>query len=181
MQDRYLKDLAIGLAVIMILVFIANNYYNYQKADKVPQQSVYSKIALDEQLLTKIQTIENSISDRKMFHFNVNKDPLQQDLIVKTKQDLQKQWEDMVKSMMRLSATFTDSKGQKKASIDFQGKFHLVGIGDVIPGTNKKIVDIENTRVTFSESGYKGFLDVQKIPPKPVELDEKKAENQYNW
>ncbi len=181
MQDKYLKDLVIGLTIIMLLVFIGNDYYTYNKAKDVPVQSKYANIALDANLLAKIQSIENSISDRKMFHFTVTKDPLQQDLIVKTKMDLQKQWEDTVRSMMRLSATFTDSKGRSKATIEYQGQNHYVGVGDVIPGTNKKITEIQNSRVYFVESGYKGMLDVQKIPPKPVELDEKKAENQHNW
>lgn len=179
MQDKYLKDFVIGLIVIMIIAFMFNDYRLFTKARAIPEQSKYSNIALDENLLSKIQSIETTINDRKMFTFTVTKDPLQQDLIVKTKVDLQNQWEDMVRSMMRLSATFTDSKGQKKAMIAFQGRDNLVGIGDVVGG--RKIVDIQNQRVYFTENGYKGFLDIQKIPPKPVELDTQKQENQYNW
>ncbi len=179
MQEKHIKDLVIALAFIMLLVFGVVDYNLFTKVQKVPFDSKYTNIAMDETLLAQIQSIEHSISDRKSFNFTVTKDPLLQDLVVKTRLDLQKQWEEMVASMMRLSATFTDSFGRKKAMIAFDGKNNLVSVGDVIGG--RKITDITNDKVYFTENGYKGFLEVQKIPPKPVELDETKKEKQYNW
>jgi hypothetical protein len=93
--------------------------------------------------------------------------------------DMQKQWEETVANMMRLSATFTDSKGQKKAMIAYQGKNHMVSIGDVIGG--RKITDISSGKLSFTQNGYQGTLGVEKIPEKPAELDEDKKEKQYNW
>lgn len=179
MQDKYLKDLVIGLVVVMLIIFTVNDYRLFHIAGKVPNQSKYTTIALDEQLLVQIQGIEHSINDRKNFSFTVTKDPLLQDLIVKTKMDMQKQWENMIASMMRLSATFIDSKGVRRAIIDYQGKNNTVGVGDYIAG--RKIIEIDASRVYFLENGYKGFIDVSKIPPKPEILDEVKSENQYNW
>jgi len=179
MQDKHLKDLVISLVVIMLIVFAVNDYRLYFKASKVPAQSKYTHIALDEQLLSQIKGIETSINDRKGFVFTVVKDPLLQDLIVKTRLDMQKQWEDMVASMMRLSATFVDSKGVRRAIIDYQGRNNTVAVGDVIAG--RKIVEIQDSRVYFVENGYRGFIDVSKIPPKPEILNEAKSENQYNW
>ncbi|HPY96036.1 MAG TPA: hypothetical protein PL063_02350 [Candidatus Cloacimonadota bacterium] len=179
MQEKHIKDLVIAIAVIMLLVFTINDYSLYNKVNKVKKESIYANIALDEGLLAQIQSIEKSITDRKSFTFTVTKDPLLQDLIVKTKQDLQKQWEEMVSSMMRLSATFTDSDGQKKAMVSYGGKNHLLGIGDVL--ANRKITKIESDRIHFSEGNYKGEIVIQKIPPKPKELDENAKEKQYNW
>ncbi|HPM02761.1 MAG: hypothetical protein KA886_03565 [Candidatus Cloacimonetes bacterium] len=179
MQEKHIKDLVISLAFIMLLVFTVNDYSLFHKEKKVPKESKYTNIALDETLLSQIQSIEHSISDRKSFNFTVTKDPLLQDLIVKTRMDMQKQWEETVANMMRLSATFTDSKGQKKAMIAYQGKNHMVSIGDVIGG--RKITDISSGKLSFTQNGYQGTIGVEKIPEKPAELDEDKKEKQYNW
>jgi len=92
MQEKHIKDLVIGIAFIMLLVFTVNDYSLYHKTNKIPKESKYTNIALDETLLSQIQSIEHSIKDRKSFNFTVTKDPLLQDLIVKTRLDLQKQW-----------------------------------------------------------------------------------------
>ena len=81
--------------------------------------------------------------------------------------------------MMRLSATFTDSHGKQKAMISYDGKNHLVGVGESV--ANRKIVKIETGKVHFVEGNFKGELVVQKIPPRPKELDESAKERQYNW
>ncbi len=179
MESKYLKDFVIALVFIMLFVFGVRDYNFYKKAEAVSEESKYKNLALDDVLLKRIQEIETSIQDRKMFVFTVVKDPLEQNLIVKTQVDLQKQWEEMVASMMRLAATFVDSRGAKRAYISYAGKNWDVKAGDQIG--DRKIVEIQQGRVYFTQGGMKGFIDVQPIPAKPASLDENKAANQYNW
>ena len=180
MQEKYIKDLAIALGVIVLIVLGARDYYLYNKINVVPAQSIYSTIALDASLLNQIQQIEDSIRERKDFKFTVNRDPLKQDLVVQTKLDLMKEWEEMVKRMMRLTATFKDSQGNQKAMIAFGGKENVVGVGDVL--NNKKITNITLDKVYFTEGGNQGHLTLQPIPPRPAQIDPKQsAERSYNW
>ncbi|MDD3051885.1 MAG: hypothetical protein PHR06_12190, partial [Candidatus Cloacimonetes bacterium] len=75
MEYRYLKDFVIILSVIILISFAFSSFYMYQReVKKNPVESVYANMALDDQLMSKIHDIENSISDRKNFVFNVEKD-----------------------------------------------------------------------------------------------------------
>lgn len=177
MQDKYIKDFVIALSMIMLVVFLIQGVRLYQQANKVLPESKYKKIALSQKLIKQIQEIESSIQDRKMFVFSVVKDPLEQNLIVKTKVDLENNWKSMVESMMRLSATYSDSNGQRRATIAYEGKNYDVHVGDFIAG--RKIIDIQQGRVYFSQGGVKGLLDLQPVPAKPVELQDNKKI--YNW
>jgi len=180
MQDKHIKDLVLALGVILLIAYGLYGYIQFFKTQSIPEQSEYLTRAIDAGLLKQIQQIEESIKQRKEFVFNVAKDPLKQDLIVQTKLDLQKQWEDMVRSMMRLTAVLKDSEGTQKAMIAFGGKTHLVKIGDVL--NNKKITKISTDKVYFEENGHTGHLVVQPIPPKPTKLQEQGSGTpEYNW
>lgn len=180
MQEKNVKDLVIGLGVLAIIAFSFRCYMLFHQVNRVPEESRYSRLALDQNLLNQIQQIEESITERKNFKFTVEKDPLKQDLIVQTRLDLRKQWEDMVRSMMRLTATFKDSENRQKAMIAFGGKDHIVEVGDVI--NNKKITRITFDEVYFQEGGHTGVLKVEPIPPKPVQLERSvNPALEYNW
>ncbi len=180
MQDKHIKDLVIALGVILLIAFGFHGYILFYRTNSISEQSEFLTRAIDEGLLNQIQQIEESIKERKVFVFTVNKDPLRQDLIVQTKLDLQKQWADMVRSMMRLTAILKDSEGTQKAMIAFGGQTHLVQIGDVL--NNKTITSISSDKVYFEEDGKIGFLTVEPIPPKPVQLDQNRSSTpEYNW
>ena len=169
MQDRYVKDLAIALGVILLIVFGIRNYFFYHRIVKVPAESRYSQLALSEELLERITQIEESIQERKQFRFTVRRDPLKQDLIVQTRLDLLKEWEEMVRRMMRLTAIIEDDMGNQKAIIAWDAKNTVVGVGDII--NNKRITRITDDRVEYTEAGKTGTLTPQPIPPKPPQLE----------
>jgi len=181
MEQKYLKDFVISMVVILIIAFAIKDYYLYQKIRTVPVESKYKKLALSEKLLKQIQNIETSIQDRKKFVFTVTKDPLEQNLIVKTKRDLEKQWRKKVENMVRLESTILPQDGNNRAAISYDGKTKIYKVGDkFIKG---KIDDIKDGRVFYSYNGKQGVLKVQKIPPKPKEIRtvKNKKNREYNW
>ncbi len=132
--------------------------------------------------MSKIQEIEESIQDRKDFQFTVTKDPLEQNLIVKTQRDLEKQWREEVESMVRLESTIVPQKGEKMASIAYQGKSRIYRVGDTF--IKGKIEDIHLGEIIYSYQGLTKTLSVQKIPPKPKEITQQPTANKeraINW
>ena len=181
MENKYIKDFVIAIVILVILAYGIQNYYLYQKTDGVPFESKYKKIALSEKLLKQIHNIERSIQDRKQFVFSVRKDPLEQNLIVKTQKDLEKQWREDVENMIRLQATIIPETGDNIASISYKGKTNQYVIGDSF--SNRKIVDIQSGKVVYTYKGMTDELVVKKIPPKPAEIQTKKSKRktEYNW
>lgn len=181
MEEKYLKDFVIALVVILLIAFGVKDYYQKQKADAIPEQSKNAKLALSEELLSQIQSIEESIQDRKGFVFTVTKDPLEQNLIVKTRQDLEQQWREKIQAMVRLESTIITEHGKKIATIAHEGKTRIYSIGDSFKfGT---ITDIRNGEITFASNGRTGTLETKKLPAKPVEIQTKagKSLREYNW
>ncbi len=181
MEQKYIKDFVIAVVVLLLLAFAIKDYYLYLKTDEVPDESKYKKIALSEDLLGKIKNIERSINDRKQFVFSVTKDPLEQNLIVKTKQDLEKQWREEVENMVRLESTIIPEYGDKLASVSYKGSSTMYKIGDDF--MKGKITDILPGEILYSYKGSTVSLKTQKIPPKPVEISTKKSKKsrEYNW
>ena len=182
MEDKYIKDFVIAVVVIMLIAYGIKDYYLMKTANEVPYESKYKKLALSEELLGQIQNIENSIKDRKQFVFTVRKDPLEQNLIVKTQKDLEKQWKEKVENMIRLQSTIIPEVGDKIASISYKGKVKQYKIGELFE--NRKITDIEPGVVTYTYKGITDKLIVKKLPPKPVAIqkNKKNIKNiEYNW
>jgi hypothetical protein len=173
MDYKYLKDFAISLTIIMLIVFLLKDASLYKKEMNVPVKSVYSKLSVNDSLMASIQDIEKSIQDRKSFMFTVTKDPLKQDLIVQDKIDLLQQWQTMVRNMVRLAGTFIDEHGKRTAIISYQGTDNRYYIGDYIAG--RKIEEIQNGRVVYIANGQRGTMYLEPIPPKPVELELNKS------
>ncbi|RLC50230.1 MAG: hypothetical protein DRZ79_04730 [Candidatus Cloacimonadota bacterium] len=181
MEQKYLKDFVISMVVILLLAFAIKDYYLYQKVRVIPSESKYKKLALSVKLLKQIQNIETSIQDRKEFVFTVTKDPLEQNLIVKTKKDLEKQWREKVAKMVRLESTIVPQHGSKRAAISYDGKTKIYKVGDKF--VSGVIEDIKDGEIVYSYKGKKGILKVQKIPPKPKEIrtSKNKKNREYNW
>ncbi len=180
MEKKYLKDFVIVLIVLLLLACGYWNYMQLNKANKVAEESKYKKLALSKDLLDQIQEIEESINDRKGFVFTVTKDPLEQNLIVKTQQDLEKQWRVKIENMVRLTATILPQNGKKLASVAYKGSNELYSIGDEF--TLGKIVEISEGKIVYSYSGKNYSLTIEKLPPKPVEiLKNNKSERSFNW
>lgn len=181
MEQKYLKDFVIALVIILVITFGIKDSYLYQKVEQVPGESKYKKIALSEQLLNQIKDIERSIQDRKDFTFTVRKDPLEQNLIVRTRRNLEKQWKDKVESIIRLESTIIPAIGKKLAAISYQGKTRLYEVGDYF--TLGKIIDIKEGKIEYSNKGNHGEMVIQKLPPKPVEIKKIKSskDREYNW
>ncbi|MCB5230531.1 MAG: hypothetical protein WCX83_00545 [Candidatus Cloacimonas sp.] len=179
MESRHLKDFTIGLVVIVLFAFAIRAYYFIKAEDNIPAESRYKEMALGGDLLAQIEQIEDSIRDRKDFSFTVTRDPLEQNLIVKTKVDLEQEWRRQVEAMMRLAATYIDDQGNSKAAIAFQGKTEVYGVGDVID--NSKITNIENGKLTLVKSGRQTVLELKPIPDKPTKLDTRSNVKEYIW
>ncbi len=181
MDQKYLKDFVIALVVILLIAFAIKDYYLFQKVEKVPLESEYKKLALGDRLLDQIQDIENSISDRKSFVFKVDKDPLEQNLIVRTQKDLEEEWREKVESMVRLQSTIIPANGTEMAAVSYEGKTKIYKIGDdFIYG---KVVDILEGELIYVFGGKRRSLTLERIPPKPVEIQKTKSkkEREYNW
>jgi hypothetical protein len=179
MEFRYLKDFAITLTFLVIIAFAMKNVASYRTVEEVPAESKYKEQQLDEDLLKQIHSIEQSIEDRKLFQFTVQKDPLKQDLIVQDKKDKLKIWQERVSNMIRLAGTTIDEDGNSMAIIAHQGITHYYKKGDEIAG--RKIVDIQEGKLIYTKNGVEGIMVKESIPPKPVEIQEKSATTEYNW
>lgn len=173
MDFKYLKDFAISLTIIMLIVFLLRDAALYKKEVNVPAKSVYTKLSVNDSLMATIQDIEKSIQDRKSFLFTVTKDPLKQDLIVQDRIDQLALWQVMVKNMVRLAGTFIDENGKRTAIISYQGVDGRYYIGDYVAG--RKIEEIQNGRVVYVSNGQRGTMYLEPIPPKPVELEMNKS------
>jgi len=180
-EHKYIKDFVIALSVIMLLVFGIVDFYIVKDVNKVPEKSKWENMALGQDLLTEINNIEYSINARKLFVFTVEKDPLEQDLIVKTKTDILEDWKQQVKNMIRLTSTIIPEEGDKVASFAYQDKNTEYKIGEKIAG--RKITDIQNGSVDYIYNGKTGVFKLQPIPPKPAVIRDKKNRKQveYNW
>lgn len=181
MENKYLKDFVIALVVILILAFAVNDYYLKKSASKVPVQSKYEQLALSDELLDRIHEIELSIQDRKKFVFTVIKDPLEQNLIVRTKQDLEKLWQEEIENTVRLEATIIPEIGDKLASISYLGETKHYKIGEKFEFG--EITDIRPGEISYQYRGGNAVLALSKLPPKPVEIRDQKSQKnrEYNW
>lgn len=182
MEAKHLKDFVIALVVLSAFFLGLRLYSLNHKISKIPDVSRYQKIALSDELLHQIQEIEESIQDRKTFVFTVTKDPLEQNLIVRTQRDLEKQWREEVANMVRLESTIIPNQGEKMASIAYMGKSRVYRIGDVF--IKGRIEDIKLGEIVYSYEGMKKTLTVEKIPPKPREITQQattRKERELNW
>lgn len=181
MENKYLRDFAIVAILFAVIILGVKNYYLYNKEIKIPQQSRYKNLALSENQIKQIQGIESSIKDRKNFVFTVKKDPLEQNLIVKTRKDLEQEWIDKIQSMVRLTATFIANDGLKYASISYKGRNKVYKVGDKIAG--QKITQIGEAKIKVMFNGSEKTLTIQPIPEKPKELINPsiKQNREINW
>ncbi|MBM4399209.1 MAG: hypothetical protein FJ041_02610 [Candidatus Cloacimonetes bacterium] len=179
MEARFVKDLGIALIFIILFAFGVKDYLIYNQVRSIPNQSKYSGISLDEELLNKIKIIEASIQDRKMFTFNVPTDPLRQDPVIKDRLDRLQEWERMVANLVRLAATFVDENNQKIAIIAYQGKSGYYHVGDVVAG--RRIDDIGEGVVVYTVGGVRSVMTVQPIPPKPVDVVTGQDITEFNY
>lgn len=179
METRHLKDFSVAVVVIILFVFLLKTINVGRSVQEVPAESRYKDMAIDQQLLEQIQQIEHSIRDRMDFIFTVTRDPLEQNLIVRTRVDLEQEWRRKVEAMIRLAATYIDERGQKKAAIAYRGKTELYGIGDYIE--QNQIIDIDTGRITLLYRGREQSLEITPIPPKPVQIDQRARTQEYIW
>lgn len=179
METRHFKDLAIAIVVIILIVLAVKTYSVIRTVINVPEDSIYKDLALDTQLLDQIQQIEESIEDRKEFVFTVTRDPLEQNIVVRTRVDLELEWRRKIESMMRLAATYIDEHDNRKAAIAYRGKIELYEIGDYID--NNRIVNIDSGKITLAQNGREQILEVKPIPPKPAMIDDRVKQQEYIW
>jgi hypothetical protein len=141
-------------------------------------------MALGDELLNQIQKIETSIKDRKSFVFTVTKDPLEQNLIVRTIKDLELQWREEVENMVRLESTIVPENGVKQVVISYKGITKIYQVGDKFAkGT---ITEIRQGEISYKNNGVSGVLLIEKLPEKPAVIRKKTNKNQktkldYNW
>lgn len=181
METRFIKDLAIALIFIILFAFAVKDYTVYNKVTEIPNESIYTDISVNEELLEKIRSIETSIEDRKNFTFYVPTDPLRQDPVIKDRLDREQEWANMVANMIRVAAIFHDEDNQKCAIIAHKGRSSIYRIGDTITGTSRRITDIQEGQVIYNDGGYRGVMPIQPIPPRPVDLETSSNITDYNY
>ena len=179
METRHIKDFTIAIIVIILFIFLLKALSVANNTHSIPVDSVYKDMAVDAQLLDQIEQIEHSIRDRMDFIFTVTRDPLEQNLIVRTRIDLEQEWRRQVEAMMRLAATYIDEHGNRKAAIAYQGQTNLYKIGDYI--NNNRIVDIDVGKITLMYQGRENTLEIQPLPPKPAMIDDRSQTQEYIW
>jgi translation elongation factor EF-Ts len=180
METRHFKDITVAVIVIVLFAFLLKSVSVVRTTEEVPSQSIHRDMAIDQDLLAQIQQIEESISDRKEFLFTVTRDPLEQNLIVRTRVDLEQEWRKKVEEMIRLAATYIDEHGNKKAAIAYQGKTNVYTVGDYIE--QNRIAEIETGRITLVHQGIEQVLELKPIPPKPAQIDDRARRTQeYIW
>lgn len=175
MQFRFVKDLAIALIVIALLVLAIRLYTIHVTGDKIPEKSIYTKESVSDTLLNRIKTIENSIQDRKMFTFNITRDPLRQGNIIKDRVDREKEFDDMVKNTFRLSTTAIDENGNKIAYVEYLDRVFGGRVGDVIEG--RRITSITDNSMTYYYGG--GYVTTY-VQARPRLSPEEQAAGQSN-
>ncbi|HPF08103.1 MAG: hypothetical protein PHU99_04635 [Candidatus Cloacimonetes bacterium] len=163
MQFRFVKDLAIALIVILLGFLAVRLVMVENRVSDVPEKSVYTKESVSDTLMSQIQTIENSIQDRKMFVFNSRKDPLRQGNIIKDKVDRQKEFEEMVRNTFRLSTTAIDEFGNRIAYVEYQDALHAARVGDTVAG--RRILEINEKNIRYSMGGN---TYTANLMPRPV-------------
>lgn len=191
MEGKYLKDFVIILVVVLLIAFGLKTSSVSKRVNEVPEESEFKKMALSDQLLQKIQRIDSSIQDRKNFVFTVDKDPLEQNLIVKTQKDMEMQWREEVEKMVRLAMTIIPLDGEKKAAIEYDGNTTLYKIGDKFDlgsefdkGSKGEITDIRAGEISYTFNGKSLDMQLKPIPPKPAKLktnSKAKSIREYNW
>ncbi len=182
MEEKYLKDFVVALVVIFFILLLVKDLNLYSKVSEVPQESQYKQLALGEELLQNIHNIESSIKERKDFTFTVSKDPLEQNLIVRTIKDLQMQWKEEVESMVRLETTIVPQVGKKKAVISHKGKTTIHEVGDEF--VKGKITEINVGEISYTANGNQYTMQIQKLPEKPSSIKQATQSNrtrEYNW
>ncbi len=179
METRFIKDLAIALIFICLAAFAIKAYSIHKKEGKIADQSKYTDISVNEELIRKINTIEASIVDRKSFRFNVPTDPLRQDPVIKDRLDRLQEWENMVANLVRLSGTVVDEDKGAVAIIDHQGTERMYRVGDYIAG--RRITKIEEGRVIYSIGGSYYTMVVEPKPQRPADLETGQDITEYNY
>lgn len=179
METRYIKDFTIAILVIILFVFLLKTVNVVNTAQAVPTDSIHKDMAIDAQLIEQIQQIEHSIRDRMDFRFTVTRDPLEQNLIVRTRVDLEQEWRRQVEAIIRLAATYVDEEGNRRAAIAYRGQTRLYAIGDYID--NNRIVDINVGNITLMYQGRESTLELKPIPPKPAQIDDRSRTQEYIW
>ncbi|PKN77936.1 MAG: hypothetical protein CVU48_09945 [Candidatus Cloacimonetes bacterium HGW-Cloacimonetes-1] len=178
MQTRFIKDFAIALIFIVLIVLGVKLFMEQRTVKVVPDKSIYTKESVSDSLMNKIKTIENSIQDRKMFAFSVTRDPLRQGNIIKDKVDREKEFQQMVLNTFRLATTAIDENGNKIAYLEYQGRTYEGRIGQSIEG--RKILDIGQRKITYSYNGSTYNLDLAARPVMPKDKDSNDISN-YNY
>ncbi|MCD4829540.1 MAG: hypothetical protein K8R90_08965 [Candidatus Cloacimonetes bacterium] len=178
MEGRYIKDFAIAIVFVMIIVFGVKDFMWYQECQQYPAEPD-THVGISDDLKNEIKQIETSIQDRKNFVFTVTKDPLEQNLIVKTIVDYEMQWRREVESQVRLAGTYITHSGQQLATIEHKGIRTNYHVGDAFEfGT---ISSIQKGKIVFQNNGYQGVLEISPIPEKPAILQTDETSTDLNW
>jgi len=179
MQYRFVKDLAIALVFLIVMILAGQLYFIYRNVEEVQDDSRYITEAVSDTLMDRIRTIESSIQDRKMFAFNVNRDPLRQGNVIKDRVDLEREYAELVRNTFRLSSVARDEFGVSYANIEFRGTNHIARVGQVVEG--RMITAIGNDSVTYFYNGQTITTRIAPRPPRPTEPDSRDFISQFNY
>lgn len=179
MQTRFVKDLAIALIVILLMIMVVRLVMVNQQINTIPERSIYSKESVSDSLMSQIRNIEKSIQDRKMFVFTTKKDPLRQGNIIKDKADRLQEYQEMVRNLFRLATTAVDESGNKIAYIEHQDALHEAREGDTLFG--RRIIEIKDKSIRYSMGGNIYTANLMPRPEMPKDDEYKRQGISGNW
>lgn len=179
MQFRFVKDLAIGLIVILLGFLAIRLAMTQSKVNAIPDNSIYTKESVSDTLMSQIRSIESSIQDRKMFVFNSRKDPLRQGNIIKDKVDREKEFLEMIRNTFRLSSTAIDEYGNRIAYIEYMDAMHAARVGDTVAG--RRITEIKERSIRYTLGGNSYTANLMPRPEMPKEDPYTLKAGSGNW
>ncbi len=166
MQLRFIKDLAVGMIVVLLVAYAIRLVSINAKNKKIQEKSIYTNESVSDTLKSKILAIESSIQDRQNFRFTVAKDPLRQGNIIKDRFDLTKEWMETLRNTFRPTGTYIDeNSGRRLVTFEFQDRIFSGGVGDVVEGRRITWISEKNVGI------YYGGAQTLEIQPRPVMPD----------
>lgn len=179
MEGRFWKEFVIALVFLSIVAYGIWAYMEWEDSKIVIKMRRVKGVPED--LKQKIAQIDESIGERKDFVFEMQKgqrDPLEQNLIVKTKVDLERQWREMVESQMRLAGTM-EIDGVKLALFEYKGRTQWVEEGGQYEGFT--IQEVTDGSVQLALANRTRTLNATPVPEKPSVLKEDDSARELNW
>jgi hypothetical protein len=166
MRER--ERLLWNVLIILLLIVVAYEGYNvYRMGQQVRKyQAALTHESLgsaDPQLSETVTNLENELQERLSYEFELEHDPLDLTLVIHARRFLaQLGYQETIESQtkMRLSCTVMSQK--PAAIIKFQGRSHVLRVGDDLNGYI--LAEVRSQQCVLSRAGERLTLTTEKSP-----------------